>query len=281
MAAYPLTIEAQTVDASTLLSTFTGKAKSISEHENDAVYQKAMLYEMMNSMNSLETQENDLMAFKKFIEEERAKEGSKLNTALAGVQYTYDNELLIYTKNIDGTIMRSDTEAMTLEIMKKYLGVDMSSMIALREKSPMGNLSSMMSSSMKLWKELLPGDNGNLVNDVIKKQYDLVYGSWPTRYDEIILFVDENNEIDDMTLYALGLKPEEEIKKLMEAAVNKTTVDYDVKKWSYEEICNMDFRTILNSDSYAYDEKTGTYVDLRNSEAGLTYLYDNALNFML
>ena len=32
----------------------------------------------------------------------------------------------------------------------------------------MGNLSSMMSSSMKLWKELLPGDNGNLVNDVIK-----------------------------------------------------------------------------------------------------------------
>ena len=32
-----------------------------------------------------------------------------------------------------------------------------------------------------------------------------------------------------MTLYALGLKPEEEIKKLMEAAVNKTTVDYDVK----------------------------------------------------
>lgn len=277
LAAYPLTIEAQTVDASTLLSTFTGKAKSISEHENDAVYQKAMLYEMMNSMNSLETQENDLMAFKKFIEEERAKEGSKLNTALAGVQYTYDNELLIYTKNIDGTIMRSDTEAMTLEIMKKYLGVDMSSMIALREKSPMGNLSSMMSSSMKLWKELLPGDNGNLVNDVIKKQYDLVYGSWPTRYDEIILFVDENNEIDDMTLYALGLKPEEEIKKLMEAAVNKTTVDYDVKKWSYEEICNMDFRTILNSDSYAYDEKTGTYVDLRNSEAGLTYLYDNAL----
>ena len=276
LSSYPLTIEAQTVDASTLLSTFTGKAKSIAEHENDAVYQKAMLYEMMNSMNSLETQENDLMAFKKFIEEERAKEGSKLNKALAGVQYTYDADLLIYTKNVDGTILRSDTEAMTLEIMKKYMGVDMSSMI-VSEISLLWGLSSMMSSSMKLWKELLPGDNGKLVNDVIEKQYDLLYGSWPTRYDEIILFVDENNELDDMTLYALGLKSEEEIQKLMEASANKTTVDYKAQKWSYEEICNMDFRTILNSDSYAYDEKTGTYVDLRNSEAGLKYLYDNAL----
>jgi len=135
----------------------------------------------------------------------------------------------------------------------------------------------MMTSSMKLWKELLPGNNGKLVNQVIEKQYDLVYGNWPTRYDEIILFVDKNNEIDDMTLYALGLKSEEEIKKLMDAAVNHKTIDYEVQKWSYEEICNMNFRTILNFDCYTYDEKTGTYTDLRNTEAGLKYLYDNGL----
>ena len=58
------------MDTSSLISTFMGKAKSISKHENDAIYQKAMLYEMMNSMNSLETQENDLRAFKKYIEEQ-------------------------------------------------------------------------------------------------------------------------------------------------------------------------------------------------------------------
>jgi len=277
LSSYPLTIEAQSVDVSTLLSTFMGKAQSVSEHENDAVYQKAMLYEMMNAMNSLETQENDLKAFKKHVEKERADENSKLGAALAGVQYTYDTDLLIYTKNVDGNIIRSDTEAMTLELMKKYVGVDMSSMIALRDQSVMGNASSMMRSSMNLWKELLPGDNGKLVNKVIEKQYDLIYGNWPSRYDEIVLFVDENNEIDDMTLYALGLKSEEEIKKLMDATINHTTVDYEVQKWSYEEICKMDFRTILNSDCYTFDEKTGTYTDLRDTEAGLKYLYDNAL----
>jgi putative ABC transport system permease protein len=277
LSSYPLTIEAQTVDITTLLTTFMGKAQSVSEHENDAVYQKAMLYEMTNAMNSLETQENDLKAFKKFIEDERAKENSKLGAALAGVQYTYSTDLLIYTKNVDGSILHSDTESMMLELMKKYLGVDMSSMIALREQTMMGSSSSLMSSSMKLWKELLPGDNGKLVNEVTEKQYDLIYGSWPTSYDQIVLFVDENNEIDDMTLYALGLKSEEEIQKLMDASINHTTIDYEVQKWSYEEICKMDFRTILNSDCYTYDEKTGTYTDLRNSEAGLKYLYDKAL----
>jgi len=277
LASYPLTIEAQTVDASSLLSTFMGKAKSISEHENDAIYQKAMLYEMMNSMNSLETNENDLKSFKEFIEQQRADESSKLSSALAGVQYTYNTDLLVYTKNIDGTIMRSDTEALTMELMKKYLGVDLSTMMAMREQSVMGSMSSMMTSSRELWRELLPGDNGKPVNDVLEKQYDVIYGRWPSRYDEIILFVDERNEIDDMTLYALGLKSEEEIQALMDAAINQTTIDYDVQKWSYEEICNMDFRTILNSDCYTYDEKTGTYTDLRETEAGLKYLYDNAL----
>ena len=276
LASYPLTIEAQNVDVSTLLSTFMGKAESIGEHEDDAVYQKAMFYEMMNAMNSLETQENDLVAFKKYVEEQRANEGSKLHEALSGVQYTYNTDMLIYTKNVDGNIIRSDTQALMADIMKEYFGMDMTSMMAFRNQSVMGG-SSIMQSSMALWKELLPGDNGKLVNDVTEKQYDLVYGSWPTRYDEIVLFVDENNEIDDMTLYALGLKSEEEINELMDAVLNKKTVDYDIKKWSYEDIVNMEFRTILNSDCYIYDEATGTYTDLRDTEAGLKYLYDNGL----
>ncbi|MGI5935697.1 MAG: ATP-binding cassette domain-containing protein [Oscillospiraceae bacterium] len=277
LSSYPLTIEAKSMDVSTLLSTFMGKAQSISEHENDAIYQKAMMYEMVNAMNSLEAKENDLKSFREYIERERADENSKLSAALAGVQYTYDTNLQIYTKNVDGTIIRSDTETLTLELMKKYMGVDMSSMLAPRDQSMFGRASSMMTTSMSLWKELIPGDNGKLVNEVIQKQYDLVYGSWPTRYDEIVLFVDENNEIDDMTLYALGLKPEEEIKELFEAANNHTTVDYEVRKWSYKEICDMDFRTILSSDCYTYDEKTGVYTDLRDTEAGLKYLYDNGL----
>ena len=37
----------------------------------------------------------------------------------------------------------------------------------------------------------------------------------------------------------------------------------------------MEFRTILSSDCYVKDEATGLYADLRDTQAGLKYLYDN------
>lgn len=277
LSSYPLSIEATTIDATSLLNTFMGRAESTSEHENDAVYQKAMIYEMMNSLNSLEEQKNDLRAFKKYIEAERADETSKLYSALSGVLYTYDTDLLIYTKNVDGDIIRSDTQVLMADLMRQYLGMDMTSMIALREQSPFSSLMSINTSSNSLWRELVPGDEGKPVNSVTEKQYDLVYGRWPARYDEIVLFTDQNNELNDMTLYAMGLKSSEEIDELLNAALNQTTVEYDIHNWSYEDICGMDFRTILNSDCYIHDEKTGTYTDLRDTPTGLKYLYDNAL----
>ena len=123
---------------------------------------------------------------------------------------------------------------MTVELMKKYAELDMSPMLAMRDQTVMGSVSSRMASSMKLWKELLSGDDENPVNEVIKKQYDVIYGRWPSRYDEVILFVDENNEIDDMTLYALGLKPEEEMKSLMDAALNRKPLITRLRN-TYEE----------------------------------------------
>ena len=129
-----------------------------------------------------------------------------------------------------------------------------------------------------LWQEMLPGDDGALINPLLESQYDVVYGSWPNSYDEIVLVLDENNELDDMTLYALGLKPQEEMDAIMQAAVDQTGVELEEESWSYEEICSREYRTILNADCYAFDQESGLYVDLRDTEAGLRYLYDNGLD---
>lgn len=282
LASYPLTLEAQHMDMSTLLETFMGKAESTGEHENDAVYQKAMIYELVNSLNSMETNENDLKAFKEYIETKRADESdaSGLNEAISGIQYTYNTDLLVYTENIDGDIVRSDTQQLLQDLLVEYFGMDLSSMLSMEEDYGFGTDSAMaslspMSSSMNLWQEMLPGDNGKLVSPLLEKQYDVVYGSWPTDYNEIILVLDENNELDDMTLYALGLKSKEDIDALADAAFNKTSLEITEQKWTYEQICEMEFRTVLGSDCYSYDEKTGVYTDLRDTQAGLKYLYDN------
>lgn len=283
LSSYPLTLEAQHMDLSSLMETFIGKVTSGGDHENDAVYQKAMLYDMINSLNTMEANENDLRAFKKYIEAERANPESKsgLYEAVNGVQYTYNMDMLVYTENVDGTIIQSDAEAMLQELLLEYLGIDFSSMLNIKNSmggsDPMDAIASLspMGSNLVLWQEMLPGDNGKLVNPLLEKQYDVVYGSWPTQYNEVVLVVDENNEIDDMTLYALGLKSKDDIDALAQAAFNQTSIEVTDQKWSYEDICDMEFRTILSSDCYTYDEKTELYTDLRNSQAGLKYLYDN------
>lgn len=281
LSSYPLTIEATHTDMSTLMSTFMETAESSHVHEKDAVYTKPAIYDMMNAMNNMETTENDLTAFKEYLETEYADSGSDIADAVSGIQYTYDLGLQIYTKNVDGTIIASDTMTLMQSMMSEYIGMDTAAMANMTDMVESAPLMSVLSSTgggtsaMNLWQEMLPGQNGSLINELLKKQYDIVYGSWPSAYNEVVLVLDENNELDDMTLYALGLKSEEDIQAIMQAAVDKTTLDADLSHWSYEEICNMEFRTILPSDCFRYEEASGTYTDLRTTDAGLRYLYEN------
>ena len=280
LSSYPLTLEANHVDMGTLLETFIGKAEASTDHDKDAIYQKAMIYEMLNALNTMEVKENDLASFKAFLEKEleKSEEDSEFKAALNGVQYTYDMNMLVFTESADGDIIESDSQALLQELLIEYFGMDMSSMINMSESSSASMSSMSTMSQAKLWQEMLPGEDGRLVNDLLDKQYDVIYGSWPTEYNEVVLVVDEFNEIDDMTLYALGLKTREDIDALADAAINKTELKPEMKKWSYEEICSKKYRVILNSSCYTYDAATGLYTDLRDTQAGMKYLYDNGID---
>ena len=283
LSSYPLTLESQNLEISELLETFMGVAESHDEHDKDAVYEKSAIYEMMNALNSLEANENDLKAFKAYLEKslEDKEENAALRDAVNGVQYTYNFNMLIYTQNVDGEIIHSDSSELMTSILRDYFGMDLSGFASGMGGSPM--MSSpmmsgpMMSNRSKLWQEMLTGRDGELINPLIHKQYDLIYGNWPNDYNEIILVVDENNEVDDMTLYALGLKSQAEIEAMTEAVLNKKPLETEGKKWSYKEICEMEFKTILNSSCYSLDEKTGKWSDLRETETGLKYLYANGI----
>ncbi len=279
LASYPITLENQSMDISSLLETFIGTAQSGEKHQNDAVYQKSMVYDMLNALNSAETNKNDLKSFKTYLENELADDSTneQLKNAINGVSYTYDFDLLVYTENVDGSIIRSDSEELMQEILLEHFGMDMTTIVDMGASTGM-SASMMPMGNMHLWQEMLSGKDGSLVSPLIKSQYDMVYGSWPNDYNEIVLVLDKNNELDDMALYSLGLKTKEEIDKLTQAAINQDKIDYENKSWSYEEICDREFRVILGSDCYTYDKKTDTYSDLRDTKAGLKYLYDNGVS---
>ena len=280
LSSYPLTLESKHVDIGTLMSTFMSSAEAKEDHDLDSVYQKQAIYDMVNALSSIEERENDLASFKKYIEEKREvdEEGTGLKAAISGIQYTYDMDISVYTKDPDGNVVESDTREMTRKIMLKYFGrnTSLSDDENNSSSSGSGGMMSMfaMGGASSMWNEMLRGDNGRIISPLLEKQYDVIYGSWPSSYNEVVLVVDENNELDDVTLYALGLKTEAEIDEIVDAAINKETVEHEMQKWSFEDICNMEFRIVLNADCYVLDESTGLYNDIRGTDAGLKYLYD-------
>ena len=282
LSSYPLSIQATNINLTSLIQTFMNLRTEEIDHGLDAVYERPAVRELVTAINNLDVAQNDLKSFKRYLEDQLADPESPLSGALSGIQYSYAISPQVYTKNTEGQIIQSDTTQMMQKLLVSIMGADaMSSpwMAGMTgdssSMSSMTGMSSMMGGGMMtLWQELLPGDNGAPVNDLLTRQYDLVYGAWPSSYDQVVLVVDENNELDDMTLYALGLIPEDE---MMALADGEATASDRKDQWSYEEICGSDFRVILPSSCYSYDEATGLYTDLRESEAGLKYLYDNAL----
>ena len=282
LSSYPLSIQATNINLTSLIQTFMNLRTEEVDHGLDVVYERPAVRELVSAINNLDVAQNDLKSFKRYLEDQLADPESPLSGALSGIQYSYAISPQVYTKNTDGQIIQSDTTQMMQKLLVSIMGADaMSSpwMAGMTgdssSMSSMTGMSSMMGGGMMtLWQELLPGDNGAPVNDLLTRQYDLVYGAWPSSYDQVVLVVDENNELDDMTLYALGLIPEDE---MMALADGEATASDRKDQWSYEEICGSDFRVILPSSCYSYDEATGLYTDLRESEAGLKYLYDNAL----
>lgn len=269
LSSYPLTLEAENVDLSSLITTLTGVGNSDASHEKDAVYANAVMYKLMNSMNTVETSENDLAAFKTYLE----TDGNAVAAHATAIQYSYGAAPAVYAKDPNGEIVRADIT----DMMQRLRG-DTGSTTDTEMKNPFA--SAMPSGSgMQLFEELLTDSDGKSLHPLLSSQYDLVYGHWPENYDELVLVVDENNEVQDVSLYALGLKTTEELKDLMKNEGDNRTAEE--QKWTYDDICSRTFSMVLPADCWQYDKESGKYVDLTATAAGRGYLYDNGLTLKI
>ena len=263
LSSYPITIQAESTDMSDLMSSLMGARRDGSgeDHDRERVYSSTVMYDMLNSMIDAEVQTNNLKDFKKYLDQ-----GGGGITDLATVQYGYDFNFDIYTEDEDGEIVKSDVMTLLQTAMSTMYGGDYSSYFAT-----MGS----MYERMDVWEELLPGNDGSAVGEQVKSQYDLLYGSWPESYDEVILFVDRNNEISDLMLYALGLLSSSSMTDSLNAAMEGETLEAEVRSWSYEELCGMDFKLLLPAEKYQYEASTDTWVDMSATDTGMDFLYNS------
>jgi len=269
LSSYPITIQAESTDMTALMASLMGARHNEAAgggaggagHDPDRVYASTVMYDMMDSMLNAEVETNNLEAFKEYLDN-----GGGGIKDMAALHYSYDFDFDIYTQDENGDILKSDVMALMQDAMSAMYGGDYSSYF-----EQMGS----MYSAMDVWEELLPGEDGELISPQEKNQYELLYGGWPESHDEVILFVDGNNEISDLMLYALGLMPQDDMEEAMVSMSKGETVEIGEMSWDYEELCDLGFKLILPAEYYQHDPATDTYTDMSQTEAGMDFLYNS------
>ena len=268
LSSYPITIQAESTDMTALMASLMGARHSEAggsggsvNPDPDRVYASTVMYDMMDSMLNAEVETNNLEAFKEYLDN-----GGGGIKDMANVHYSYDFDFDIYTQDENGDIIQCDVMTLMQDAMSAMYGGDYSSYF-----EQMGS----MYSAMDVWEELLPGEGGELIAPQAKADYELLYGSWPENYDEVILFVDGNNEISDLMLYALGLMPHDDMEEAMVSMSKGETVELGELSWSYEELCELGFKLILPAEYYQHDPAADTYTDMSKTGAGMDFLYNS------
>lgn len=274
LASYPLTLQQSGGDMSSMLSAVASSVRQDDSHDvDDNVYEKLVFYNLTKALNEKMQSENDLKSYKAHLDEQLKNVDGELYNAVSGVHYGYDLNLQIYTKDTDGKVIEADTQELLMSLLGKVYNVDVSNV-----GIGAGGLASTMMNSvlgMTIWEELLPAKDGGTVNGLLEDQYDLIEGRWPTAKDELVLVVDKNNEIDDMTLYALGLKSGEEIDAIINSVNSGVQAPQtEAKKWSFDEVMDLKYRTIFPYE--CYQQNGNTWYDVRDVvDGGLDGLYED------
>lgn len=248
---YPITIENESVDYSSMLNSMMGETGTVEDKEEGRIYAAPVMSQLVNTM-SAEVKKNNLSELKKYLESPDCNIGDYV----LDVQYQYDIPLNVYAKDYSGGINKVNPSTLYQDIW------------GVSDETMSSSLVSSFSNT-DMWSQMI--DNQDLLNS----QYDLVAGSWPDNYNEVVVVADKNHQITDVSLYALGIRNSSELKNIM-INLNKQ-LDDKVSSYSYEDLLNLRFKVVLPSAYYRYDEATGAYKNMSSSEDYIKQLIDNGI----
>ena len=257
LSSYPITLQAEAIDISSMVSSMTGNSDSEEHEDKSKIYSNDIMGDMINTMVK-EVKSNNLSEFKKYIE----NGSSDIKSYVSDIQYSYDVPLNIYMKDTSNGVEQLNPGTMFDSIYGEGATSASSSM-----SSGMGMG---MFSNSSVWNQLL----GN--QQVLDEQYDVLAGHWPENFNEVVLVADKNNEVDDYTLYSLGLKDPEEVrtlfKKMMVGESYETEKDIS---YTFDEILDTEFKLVMPTDMYKYNDVTGTWDDYSKDDKYMTNVVNN------
>lgn len=264
MASYPISIQAETIDLSSIMS--AGREASQggeAGHDLDGVYANNTDMELISTMTTSITK-NNLTDFKSYLDDPDSEIHQYLGEN--GIVYSYDTQFDVYTYDPEEELINTDGSTFSDEA----------------EETPamMQRMNEMMGTENSYFDELLPGQGDALISTAVTEHYDLLYGSWPTAYNEIVLILDENNEIPSSVLYELGLLPASEYRQLQDQLEQGEEITLEEHSWTYEDICEKVYYLVPACDYYVENEE-GLYAYVGDDEEALADLVENGVQLTI
>ena len=246
LTSYPLTINAETADAASMMLSMVEEGKE-QQNDTNTVIETQNVADMFGSVGK-----NDLKTFKKHLEDN----SEEVMEMVSLTKYTYSVSPMIYTKN--------SSQELVLLNPSDFMS------------SIMGGSSNLMSSmgGMSIFTELI--DDQNMIED----QYELIQGKYPKEYDEIMLILPEENSISDLLLYGLGLRDLDELEGMISKIIDgeKVTNTSEPLQFTYEELMNLEFKLVDASSTYKYNEKYNIYESMTENTEFMNNVYNNGIN---
>lgn len=245
LASYPISIQQETMDYTSLMESMMGRNESNRENRDpNLVYTNDISTEMVKSMLS-EIQTNNLKDFKQYLE----SNPDNILDSITEIQYSYSPKLYIYGKDLNENIIRVNPST----VMEAMLGSEMSGTISQMG----GTYSTILGGSGNMnatnfWHELLN-------NQTTEEQYEVLAGRLPESYNEVVFIVNEHNELSDVALYALGLRDQKELSDMMSKFMAGENIELDTGDltFTYDQLMSMSFRLLTTSDLYKANDKGG------------------------
>ena len=254
LSTYPLTIQEKTIDMASMMNELMGEgsdSENINKEENK-IYSKNVMTNML-SMFSNQVQTNNLVNFKKYLEEDtRIKEYS------SAIQYSYNLNLNIYRD-------LGDNQYLQVNPNQLLNNIGMGEILEAQDSNPFMNITS----QYDIWTEML--DN----KELLESQYDVIAGKWPESYNEVVLIVGKDNEISEYTLYSLGMKDQSELaEKMQKMQEGEKIEDTGTDEYSYDDFLNLSFKLLLNTDYY--EQNNGIWINKMNDEEYMQEKLENS-----
>ena len=250
LSSYPIMIEKSTVDIGSMMEVMMGTMDvDTSSQEEGKIYSSNIMDQMLTTLSN-KRENNNLAELKKYLETEENEIKNNSNA----IEYNYDLKINLYKENTEKEIVKVNPSTV-------LDAIGMGETMAARDSSGimdiMGGSSAM--SNTDVWIKLL--DN----KELLEAQNELLAGKWPENYNEVVLMADENSQVSDYALYSLGLKDQNEIKEKWKAIEKEEkTEEAEQTSYTYDEILNLAFKLVLNSDYYK--KENGIWVDKSDND---------------